>query len=162
MGTDPVAMIRRDDVRDPRVLAFLREHLADMHAVSPPESVHALDVDRLRQPDITFFTQWLGAGEDALLVGTGAIKRLEPTHGELKSMRTRAGLRRQGFGRRMLQHLLAEARNMGLTRVSLETGTEPYFAPASALYEAHGFIDCPPFADYGVDPHSRYMTRRLL
>lgn len=161
MGTDPVAMIRRDDVRDPRVLAFLREHLADMHAVSPPESVHALDVDRLRQPDISFFTQWLGEGEGALLVGTGAIRRLDATHGELKSMRTRADVRRQGLGRRMLQHLLAEARNMGLRRVSLETGTEPYFAPASALYEAHGFADCQPFADYSLDPHSRYMTRVL-
>lgn len=154
-------MIRLDDLSDPRVVAFLHEHLADMHAVSPPESVHALDVDRLRQPDIRFFTQWLGEGEGALLVGTGAIKRLDATHGELKSMRTRADVRRQGLGRRMLSHLLAEARNMGLRRVSLETGTEPYFAPASALYEAHGFADCQPFADYRLDPHSRYMTRVL-
>lgn len=154
-------MIRLDDLSDPRVVAFLHEHLVDMYAVSPPESVHALDVDRLRQPDIRFFTQWLGEGEGALLVGTGAIKRLDATHGELKSMRTRADVRRQGLGRRMLQHLLAEARNMGLRRVSLETGTEPYFAPASALYEAHGFADCQPFADYSLDPHSRYMTRVL-
>ena len=154
--------IRLDDLSDPRIAAFLNEHLADMRATSPPESVHALDLDRLRQPDIRFFSLWIGEGTPGeQLVGTGAIKRLDAQHGELKSMRTRASVRRQGLGRRLLQHLLTEARSMGLSRLSLETGTEPYFAAASALYEAHGFVDCAPFADYRLDPHSRYMTLAL-
>ena len=157
-----VFTIRLDDLSDPRIAEFMNEHLADMRATSPPESVHALDLDRLRQPDIRFFSLWLGEGTSGeQLVGTGAIKRLSAEHGELKSMRTRASVRRQGLGRRLLQHLLTEARSMGLKRLSLETGTEPFFAPASALYEAHGFVDCAPFADYRLDPHSRYMTLAL-
>lgn len=159
---EAVLTIRLDDLSDPRIAAFMNEHLADMRATSPPESVHALDLDRLRQPDIRFFSLWLGEGTSGeQLVGTGAIKRLSAEHGELKSMRTRASVRRQGLGRRLLQHLLTEARSMGLKRLSLETGTEPFFAPASALYEAHGFVDCAPFADYRLDPHSRYMTLAL-
>jgi len=139
---------------DPRIAAFLEEHLADMRRVSPPESVHALDLNALRQPGIRFWTAWLG---DAL-VATAAIKRLDDEHAELKSMRTTAALRGQGIAARMLAHAMAEARAQGHTRLSLETGPQPFFAPARALYARHGFQECGPFGSYGPDPYSYFMT----
>ena len=149
--------IRLDDVRGPEIAALLQEHLRDMHRVSPPESVHALDLESLRQPDITFWTMW-DAGR---LAGCGALKELDSQHGEIKSMRTASSHRRQGVATQLLQHLLAEAKQRGYTRVSLETGSMDFFLPARALYASFGFEPCPPFADYTADPNSIFMTKAL-
>ena len=151
--------IRRDDLSDPRIAAFLAEHLQDMRATSPPESVHALDLDQLRQPSVSFWSAWTDDGDT--LVGTGALKRLDPTHAEVKSMRTAARYRGQGVARQILAHLAAEARAMGFERLSLETGTQPFFAPAYRLYTAHCFVACGPFGNYRPDPNSCYLTRAL-
>lgn len=158
--------IRLDDLTDPRVAAFMEEHLSDMRAASPPESVHALDMNALRQPHILFWTVWsqpvpeASAPEpDARLLGTAAIKLHGNGLGEIKSMRTHASARGQGLASRLLHHLLAQARQRGLQRLSLETGAEDFFAPARALYERHGFVPCPPFADYWDDPNSRFYSR---
>ncbi|CAN7255686.1 GNAT family N-acetyltransferase [Acidovorax sp. LjRoot74] len=151
--------IRLDDLSDPRIEAFMQEHLQDMYAVSPPESVHALDMDQLRQPDIAFWSAWLPGDDGDLLVGTGALKRLDADHAELKSMRTSARHRGQGIARQVLAHLLQEARARGFSRVSLETGPQPFFEPARQLYFQHDFVECGPFADYGPDPYSFFMTR---
>ncbi|MGC4077316.1 MAG: GNAT family N-acetyltransferase [Rubrivivax sp.] len=142
----------RDDVR-----ALLEEHLRDMHAQSPPGSVHALDVSRLLRPDITFWT--VRAGDT--LLGCGALRELDPAHGEIKSMRTPRALRRCGAGRTMLQHLLAVARERGYRRLSLETGSTAAFEPAHRLYASVGFVPCGPFGDYRPDPHSVFMTLAL-
>ena len=151
--------IRLDDLSDPRIEAFMQEHLQDMYAVSPPESVHALDMDQLRQPGIAFWSAWLPGTDGGTLVGTGALKRLDADHAELKSMRTSARHRGQGIARQVLAHLLHEARTRGFTRVSLETGPQPFFEPARQLYFQHDFVECGPFADYGPDPYSFFMTR---
>ncbi len=164
LPTAPTALhIRRDDLSDPRIAAFLEEHLADMRRVSPPESVHALDLDQLRQPHILFFSAWddENASPAATLLGTGAITLLDATHGEIKSMRTHTAWRCQGLAGRLLQHLVDKARTHGLQRLSLETGAEDFFAPARALYQRHGFVPCPPFEGYWDDPNSRFFTRTL-
>ena len=153
--------IRLDDLQDPRIAAFLEEHLADMRRVSPPESVHALDLNGLRHPDIRFWTGWIDSPTGESLVATAALKRLDDGHAELKSMRTSAALRGQGIAGRMLAHVVAEARALDYARLSLETGSQPFFAPAHALYEKHGFEACAPFGTYIDDPHSRFMTRML-
>lgn len=153
--------IRLDDLSDPRIAVFLEEHLADMRRVSPPESVHALDLAALRQPAIRFWSAWLPRAGGEELVGTAALKRLDGEHAELKSMRTVARLRGLGIGRGLLDHVIAQARAAGVRRLSLETGTQPFFAPAHALYLAHGFTDCAPFGSYRPDPHSRFMTRAI-
>ncbi|MEJ8849776.1 GNAT family N-acetyltransferase [Variovorax rhizosphaerae] len=149
--------IQIDDLRGPKIHALLDEHLRNMRALSPPESVHALDLDALRQPDITFWTAW----SDGELVGCGALKELSPTHGEVKSMRTPEGRRRKGAGRAILAHIIEEARRRGYVRLSLETGPIATFQPAHKLYASFGFAYCPPFGDYVEDPHSAYMTRLL-
>jgi putative acetyltransferase len=149
--------ITLDDLSHPEVAALLAEHLADMHEHSPPESVHALDLDALRKPDITFWSMW-SKGE---LVGCGALKEIEPTHGEIKSMRTAKDFRGKGAGKAMLRHILDEARSRSYTRLSLETGSMAAFEPARRLYRSHGFTDCPPFADYSDDPNSVFMTIEL-
>ncbi|MCH7343781.1 GNAT family N-acetyltransferase [Pelomonas sp. CA6] len=157
----PVLSIRLDDLSDPRIAAFLEEHLADMRRTSPPESVHALDLDRLRRPEIRFWTVWHHGDDGVALVGTGAIKQLDATHAELKSMRTGAASRGQGIARRLLAHIVEQARQLGYQRLSLETGTHAFFEPAQALYRRHGFVDCAPFGDYREDPNSRFMTLAL-
>ncbi len=149
--------IRLDDLRGPEIRALLEEHLASMHALSPPGSVHALDLDRLRVPEIRFFTLWDGA----VLLGCGAWKRLGARHGELKSMRTAEAHRGRGVARRLLEHLIADARAHGIARLSLETGSMAAFAPARRLYAAFGFVDCGPFDGYVLDPNSTFMTRAL-
>lgn len=149
--------IRPADFDDPRLIALLSEHLRSLSALSPPESVHALNLDGLRRPDVRLWTAWRG---DTLL-GCGALKTLDAAHGEIKSMRTAAAHLRQGVARAMLRHLLTEARAAGLTRVSLETGTAPPFVPAHRLYQAAGFVECGPFGDYAPDPHSLFMTLDL-
>lgn len=149
--------IELDDLRRPALHALLAEHLAQMRATSPPESVHALDLDRLRAPGITVWSIWEG---DTLL-GCGALKQLDAQHGEIKSMRTAQDQRRRGAGRAMLDHLISEARRRGYRRLSLETGTQPAFEAARTLYRSAGFIACPPFGDYREDPHSAFMTLAL-
>lgn len=132
-----------DDLSGEAILALLQFHLDEMHQFSPPGSVHAMPAERLRQPDVTFFSAWDGK----TLAGCGAIRHLDETHGELKSMRVAPQYRRKGAGRALLEHMLAEARARGYRRVSLETGRPAPFLPAHTLYRAHGFVECPPFAD---------------
>ena len=149
--------IRLDDLQGPEIRALLEEHLANMRRISPPESVHALDLEELRGPGITFWSAW----EGGLLLGCGALKELDPRHGEVKSMRTPNALRRRGAGRALLAHLVAVARARGYERVSLETGAAAAFQPAHRLYESFGFTRCGPFGDYRDDPNSLFMTLRL-
>jgi putative acetyltransferase len=149
--------IRADDLSHAAVQALLSEHLEDMYATSPAESVHALDLDALRAPDIAFFSAWDG---DTLL-GCGALRELGNGHLEIKSMRAARDQRGKGTGDAILRHLLGEAVRRGAVRVSLETGVEPYFEPARRLYRRHGFVECPPFGDYVPDPHSVFMTLPL-
>ena len=146
-----------DDLSGPEIARFLADHLAHMRDVSPPGSVHALDLDALRRPDVTFWSVY----DSDELVGCAAVKRHDATHGEIKSMRTRPDRRGSGIGALLLEHLLAGARAMGLSRLSLETGATEHFAPARALYARYGFEPCGPFADYSDDPHSAYLTRTL-
>ncbi|MEV7663501.1 GNAT family N-acetyltransferase [Paenarthrobacter sp. NPDC089316] len=149
--------IETDDPARPDVHALLSEHLADMFATSPAESVHALDHSALSHESITFWT----AREDGVLLGCGALKMLSSGHAEIKSMRTTASARGRGVATRMLEHIVAEAGRRGYERLSLETGTEDYFAPARRLYARHGFTECPPFADYALDPNSVFMELTL-
>lgn len=143
---------------DPAVIALLHLHLAHMHENSPPESVHALDLSGLQRPDMTLWTAWDG---DALL-GCGALKQLDATHGEIKSMRTAPEKLRRGTGAALVSHILSEARARGYKRLSLETGSGPAFEPAHALYRQFGFAECGSFGDYPEDdPFSRFMTRIL-
>ncbi|KGI76821.1 hypothetical protein LF63_0114240 [Oleiagrimonas soli] len=149
--------IRLDTRLGPSVARFLEAHLQDMRAVSPPESKHALDLDGLRAPDITFWT----VHRDDALVGCGALKALDPAHGEIKSMRIDAACRGQGIGSTLLEHIEREARRRGYLRLSLETGAMDFFRPARALYARHGFTPCPPFAAYRPDPNSVFLTKSL-
>lgn len=143
----------------PRVGALLRHHAAESRAQTAPGSAHALDLDGLRTPDIQLVAAWDPNGE---LLGVGALRRLTPEHGELKSMHVAAAGRRRGVGRAILRHLVGLARDAGLSRLSLETGSWLHFAPARALYASEGFAECPPFGDYAADPNSVFMTRSLL
>lgn len=149
--------ISYDDPTRPDVTALLAEHLADMFATSPADSVHALDVAALQAPGVSFWT----ARRDEVLLGCAAMKELDPSHGEVKSMRTTTISRGTGVGSALLLHLIAEARSRGYTRLSLETGTEDYFEPAHTLYLRHGFVSTGPFADYTEDPNSAYFTLEL-
>jgi putative acetyltransferase len=149
--------IEVDDLTRPAIHALLEEHLKSMHALSPPESVHALDLSKLKKPDITFWSAW----EEQQLLGCGALKELDRTHGEVKSMRTPHTLRRKGAGRAILQHIIEVARTRQYTRLTLETGVAKEFQPAHALYESFGFTYCGPFGDYALDPNSVFMTRLL-
>jgi putative acetyltransferase len=143
-----------DDLSRAQVHALLEEHLANMHELSPPEQVFALDLDKLRAPEITFWTVWDGER----LLGCGALKELSPTHGEIKSMRTPAAARGRGAGRAVLEHIISVARGRGYTRLSLETGTHAAFEPAHQLYRSKGFALSGPFGSYRADPHSLFMA----
>lgn len=143
---------RRDDVR-----ALLERHLAFAHQHSPPEDVHALDVDGLLDPALTFFS----ARVDGVLLGVGALKELDAEHGEVKSMHTAAAARGKGIGRSMLTHLVAVARQRGYRRLSLETSPAEAFGPARAMYASAGFAPCEPFADYAPSPSSTFFTLPL-
>jgi putative acetyltransferase len=149
--------IEIDDLTRHEVLALLNEHLSNMYELSPPESVHALDVSKLRAPDITFWTAW----DDDGLLGCGALKQLSSWHGEIKSMRTPAARRRTGAGRALLMHIIGAARERRYRRLSLETGSSPDFLPAQRLYESFGFTRCGPFEGYVEDPHSVFMSLTL-
>jgi len=150
--------IREDDLRGADVVALLQAHLDDMHRHSPPESVHALDLDALRRPEITF---WTMRDDRGALMGCGALKQLDAAHGEIKSMRTAAVHLRKGVAATLLRHVLRTARGRGYRRLSLETGAPEAFAPARALYARFGFVECGPFADYAEDPWSVFMTLEL-
>ena len=146
-----------DPLDGPEIVTLLREHLDDMRRISPPESVHALDLAGLRAADVTFWS----AREDGTLAGCAALRELDGWHGEIKSMRTAASYRRRGVAAALLRRVLAEASQRGYRRLSLETGTQPEFAPARALYERFGFQYCGPFASYVDDPCSAFMTCTL-
>jgi putative acetyltransferase len=139
---------------DPRVVELLRTHLTRARAETAPGSAHALDLSGLRAPDVTFWSAWEG---DAV-VGVGALKRLSAEHGEVKSMHTAEAARGRGVGSAMLRHIMEAARARAMSRLSLETGSWPYFVPARALYARHGFVECGPFGDYREDPNSVFMT----
>ena len=149
--------IEIDDLSRSDIHALLDEHLQSMYAISPPESVHALDLEKLRRPEITFWTAW----EDSQLLGCGALKELDSTHGEIKSMRTPNAIRRRGAGRAILTHIIEVARSRGYARLSLETGPVDTFRAAHKLYESFGFTYAGPFGDYVEDPHSVFMTLHL-
>jgi putative acetyltransferase len=149
--------IEIDDLSRPAIHALLNEHLQSMYALSPPESVHALDLEKLRKPGITFWSAW----EGSILLGCGALKELDQKHAEVKSMRTPNALRRRGAGRAILAHIIEVARSRAYERLSLETGSMEAFEPAQRLYESFGFTYCGPFGEYVGDPNSVFMTRRL-
>ncbi|WP_300011530.1 GNAT family N-acetyltransferase [Pseudonocardia sp.] len=150
--------IEVDDLSREPVRALLAEHLADMRATSPPESVHALDLTGLTEPAVTVWTLWEGPA----VLGCAALKELDDGGaGEVKSMRTAAAARGRGVGTRLLEHLVAQARRRGYGTLWLETGTQEFFAPARRLYTRYGFVPCPPFAGYRLDPNSAYYTCAL-
>lgn len=149
--------IRLDPLTGPDIAALLREHVAEARRNSPPGSSHALDLDRLRAPDITFWSAWDGGA----LLGCVALKELDAGHGEIKSMRTASAHQRKGVGAQLLQHVLDEAARRGYRRVSLETGAQAHFQPARSLYARFGFAPCAPFAQYRDDPNSVFMTRTV-
>lgn len=149
--------ITLDELSGREIRALLEEHLRNMFEVSPPESVHALDIDKLRQPDVTFWTVWGGTE----LLGCGALKELTPKHGEVKSMRTVVAHRGKGVARAVLEHIVKEAKKRSYERLSLETGSMKAFEPAQKLYESCGFAYCGPFEGYAEDPNSVFMTRLL-
>jgi putative acetyltransferase len=156
-GASPPMHIRVDDLRNAAIAELLAAHVAFCRATSPPESTHVLDLDALRSPEITFWSAWDGAS----LLGCAALKELDPAHGEIKSMHTAARQRQGGVGRALLTHVVGEARTRGYRRLSLETGSMAAFAPARALYARFGFVECPPFGDYRLDPNSVFMTLEL-
>jgi putative acetyltransferase len=149
--------IQLDDLRGPEIADLLRMHLQELAAISPPESMHALDIGALRRPDITFWTAW----DDGVLAGCGALRELDPHHAEIKSMRTASTHLRRGVASGILGHLIKEARRRGYRRLSLETGSMPAFEPARALYARFGFRACGPFTGYVEDPNSVFLTMEL-
>jgi putative acetyltransferase len=149
--------IRIDDLDGPEITELLHEHLRCMAQVSPPESRHALNLDGLRKPGITFWSIWSGSD----LAGCGALSELDAAHAEIKSMRTAQAHQRKGVASQMLQHLITEAQRRGYRRLSLETGAMEYFEPARRLYARFGFIRCEPFGSYIKDPNSVFMTKEL-
>jgi putative acetyltransferase len=146
-----------DDLTGAAIAEFLADHIRQMRSLTPEDSKHALDLDGLRTPDITFWT----ALDGDVIVGCAALKRLDAAHAEVKSMRTAPARRRSGVASALLEHLIAEARRMGFRRLSLETGSAEFFRPAQALYRRFGFDGCEPFADYAASPHNVFMTRLL-
>ena len=149
--------IKTEDLSGPEIAALLEEHLAGMRSISPPESVHALPLEGLRSPDITFWSVWENGG----LLGCGALKELDARHGEIKSMRTSREHLRKGVATAMLRQILAEAGRRGYRRVSLETGAQAAFEPARQLYARFGFTYCGAFANYTQDPNSVFMTKKI-
>ena len=149
--------ITRGDLADPRIIALLRLHFDPCHEGPPPGRAQVCGLARLAAPGIDFWAAWDG---DALL-GVGAMKPLDATHGEVKSMHTAEAARRRGVASALLTHIIAASRARGLQRLSLETGSFGYFEPAVALYKSHGFVECPPFGDYRPDPNSVFLMRKL-
>ncbi len=153
----PTMELRRGGLDRPEVIDLLGEHLRALTAITPPESMHALNLDGLRHPAVTFWSLWAGTE----VLGCGALKELTPRHGEIKSMRTAKAHLRKGVGRAVMQGIIAEAERRGYRRLSLETGGTEYFRPAHRLYESFGFTLCGPFGEYRDDPNSVFMTKEL-
>lgn len=149
--------IQPDDLTGPEIKHLLQQHLQSMALHSPPESIHALDIDALRQPGIMFWTAW----DNGELLGCGALKELDARHAEIKSMRTASAHLRQGVANAVLTHIMAQAKQRGYQRLSLETGSADAFEPARRLYAAFGFEFCEPFIGYAPDPYSVFMTREI-
>jgi putative acetyltransferase len=154
---DGAIEIKVDDLSGDEITNLLNEHIKDMQSVSPPESSHALDLEGLRQSDITFWSVW----DNRSLAGCGAIKELDPNHAEIKSMRTSSSHARKGIASKLLQHIIAVAEQRGYRRLSLETGSMAYFEAARNLYQKFGFEYCSPFSDYKEDPNSLFMSKEL-
>jgi putative acetyltransferase len=152
-----IMKIKVDDLKDSKVIDLIKEHLQGMSEQTPPESVHALNVDGLKTPEVTFWSVW----ERDELLGIAALKELDKLHGEVNSMRTAQSHLRRGVARQVLEHIIAVSKLRGYTRLSLETGSMEAFEPARKLYESMGFKFCEPFADYHEDPYSVFMTIRL-
>ncbi|MED4038468.1 GNAT family N-acetyltransferase [Niallia taxi] len=150
-------IIKIDDLRGPEIAALLEDHLHSMTLHSPPESIHALDLEELRKPEITFWSAW----ENGELLGCGALKELDKNHAEVKSVKTASAHLRKGVAQQIMLHILEVAKTRGYTRLSLETGSMEAFLPARKLYEALGFSYCDPFADYILDENSMFMTKTL-
>lgn len=149
--------IRIDDLTGAETRALVARHLDGMHEASPADSVHALDLDRLRDAAVTFWSAWI----DGEIAGIGALKQLDDHRAEVKSMRVHDRFRGTGVGRALLRHIVVAARERGMTSLWLETGTSAEFTPAQRLYASEGFTLCGPFEDYAPDPHSVFMTRPL-
>lgn len=149
--------IKVDDLTGSKVKALISQHLQGMSENSPPESIHALNLDGLKKPEITFWSAW----EQGELLGCGALKELDDTHGEIKSMRTSSSHLRKGVARKILEHIIQVSKERGYQRLSLETGSMKSFEPAKKLYESFGFHYCKPFSDYVEDPYSVFMTKEL-
>ena len=149
--------IRVDDLSSPEIVRLLHLHLQSAALHSPPESVHALDLEALRRPEVTLWSVW----QNSELMGCGALKELDSRHGEIKSMRTASSHLRKGVAARLIRHILDEARRRSYRRLSLETGSMEAFAPARSLYARFGFKPCGPFAAYVEDPYSVFMTREV-
>ena len=150
-------VIRPGDFDDDRVKALLTRHLQGMHANTPPGHVFALDWSGLQRPEISFYALW--EGEE--LLGVGALKALESRAGEIKSMRTADAHLRRGVGATILEHIIAEARRRGYTRLSLETGSGPAFAPAVTLYRKYGFTEGGAFDGYEKSPFNQFLHLEL-
>ncbi|SEN91240.1 putative acetyltransferase [Amphibacillus marinus] len=150
--------IKQDNLTRTAVINLINEHLQAMAAISPPESTHAFDINKLKHPTVTFWTIW----DQGQLAGCGALKELDRKHGELKSMRTAQNHLRKGVSSRLLTHIIDQANQRGYQRLSLETGAMDAFAPARLMYEKFGFNYCEPFADYRHDPNSLFMTKELV
>ena len=150
-------VIKKDDLTGPEIAELLEEHLRSLFDVTPVKSRHALNLEQLRRPEITFWSAWI----DGELAGCAALKELDAEHGEVKSMRTAKAHLRKGVASALLRHVISEANRRGYRRLSLETGARPYFKPAHALYHNFGFGECGPFGDYREDPNSVFMTRDL-
>ena len=150
-------IIRLDDLRGPQIASFLDEHIRDMKAVSPPGSKHALDLEGLRRPEISFWTVW----DESQIAGCGALKELSADHGELKSMRTAKPYRRHGIASMLMSHITEVSKHKGYRRLSLETGSMAFFEPARRFYAKFGFTPCGTFADYKLDPNSIFMSRPI-
>ena len=142
----------RNDVR-----SLLDQHFSEMRAGSPPDACHVLPADGLNDPAIRFFT----LRENSVLLGCGALKRLEPGHGEIKSMRTADAALGRGIGKALLDHIVAAARAEGMSRLSLETGSTEQFTAALRLYEREGFATCGPFGGYADTPFTRFFTKEI-
>ncbi len=149
--------IKKDDLSSTEVIQLIGEHLQGMAQNSPPESIHALNIEGLKKTEITFWSAW----EQEQLLGCGALKELDQTHGEIKSMRTSSLHLRKGVAKTVLQFIIDEAKSRGYKRISLETGSMDAFAPARTLYTNFGFQYCEPFSDYIEDPNSVFMTMKL-
>lgn len=153
----PALTFHLDDLSGEAIRALVIRHLSGMHEHTPAESVHAYDLSKLQHHSIRLWSAWA----DEELVGMGALRTIDTANGELKSMRVADTWLGKGVGRAILEHLIADARSLGMTRLWLETGSGAPFVPATALYESTGFVRCAPFDDYKPDPFSVFMTRTV-